>query len=165
MESTRKTSRCAEGEVAGTRASDATAAPGYFEARVHRSKDRLVAIPAALQRELGLKRIRNNHLVYCSIRRKVAGRGRGKRVWMRHWFKLTRDNEFAIPVGVSGIKQGDSVEVKIHRIVPDRPMYREGGSACASVLLELAREAGDDERRDGSRRVDDYLYDSLDHAE
>jgi hypothetical protein len=34
-----------------------------FEASVHRTKNRLIAIPAKVQRSLGLERRTNNHIV------------------------------------------------------------------------------------------------------
>ena len=125
-----------------------------FEASVHRTKDRLVAIPAAVQRSLRLKRWRNNHLVLFSIRK--AGRGR----WHHIWAKLTFDNEFGLSSGFTAVGPGDAVEVRIRRIVEDQAF--EPGAAAdgngGSLLLDLATDAGEDERTDGSERVDDYLY-------
>src|SRR5258708_9910943 len=62
-----------------------------FKAAIQRSKDRLVAIPAATQRELRLTRRPDNHIIAYSIR--PAGEGR----WNHHLAKLTSDNEFSIP--------------------------------------------------------------------
>jgi len=84
-----------------------------FHAVVHRTKNRLVAIPAKIQRDLGLGRRRNNHVVLYSIR--PSGRGR----WNHHLSYLTCDNEFSIPGDVTGIRPGDSVDVKLHRVIPD----------------------------------------------
>ena len=123
-----------------------------FEAVVHRTKDRLVAIPAEVQRGLGLRKRRDNHIVAFSIR--PAGRGR----WNHHLAKLTYDNEFAIPADVTRIRGGARVEIKIHRLVPDVPSdAAPGRETPGAVLLALAQAAGDDPRTDGSRRIDEYL--------
>jgi hypothetical protein len=122
-----------------------------FKAVIQRSKDRLVAIPAATQRELRLTRRTNNHIIAYSIR--PAGRGR----WNHHLAKLTYDNEFSIPSDVTTLTAGEDVEVKVHRIVPDVPLLPPMASSPAAPLLELAAAAGHDPRFDGSERVDDYL--------
>jgi hypothetical protein len=127
-----------------------------FDATVHRTKNRLVAIPAKVQRRLGLVRRPNNHIVLYSIR--CLGRGR----WNHHLAYLTHDNEFAIPADVTHIEAGAHVEVKIHRVIPDADAL---GSLAPStnpgaLLLAMAEEAGEDERVDGSERVDEYLYGS-----
>ena len=129
-----------------------------FEATVHRSKDRLISIPAPVQARLGLKRRPNNHVLCYSIR------GARSRRWNRHYAKLTFDNEFCIPSDVSGIQPGDRVEVKLHRFIPDvdalaAPLSAGNGTAGA-VLLSIAEQAGEDPRRDGSRRIDEELYGS-----
>ena len=129
-----------------------------FQAVVHRTKNRLVAIPAQVQRNLGLGRRPNNHVVLYSVR--PAGRGR----WNHHLSYLTYDTEFSIPADVTRIKKGARVDVKLHRVIPD-------GNAlvpptpppnASSVLLALAEQAerdlGEDRREDGSTHVDDYLY-------
>lgn len=127
-----------------------------FEATVQRSKDRLVAIPAAVQTRLGLQRRANNHLVCYSIRRGRSGR------WNRHYAKLTSDNGFCIPSDVSGIRPGDRVEVKLHRVIPDvdalAPSHQTATTTAGAVLLSVAERAGEDPRRDGSRRIDEELY-------
>lgn len=123
-----------------------------FEAVVHRTKDRLVAIPAAVQRRLGLRKRPDNHIVAFSIR--PAGQGR----WNHHLAKLTSDNEFAIPADVTRIRGGARVEVKIHRVIPDVPAAVDRApESPGAVLLGLAQSAGEDPRTDGSRRVDEYL--------
>jgi hypothetical protein len=130
-----------------------------FEAQVHDTKNRLVSIPAAVQRSLRLARRRNNHIVFYSIRPK--GRGR----WNHHLAYLTYDNEFAISSSVTNITSGEPVEVKIHRVIPDADaLSRASANNAASVLLELSGEAGEDEREDGSTRVDDYLSDLVDRG-
>ncbi len=45
-----------------------------FPARIHRTKNRLVAVPADVQRALGLERRRENHILLVSIR--SSGKGR-----------------------------------------------------------------------------------------
>jgi hypothetical protein len=125
-----------------------------FEARVHKTKNRQISIPADTQRQLRLLRQVNNHLVLYSIRKKGEGR------WNHHWAQLTFDNEFAIPADVVHIDRGDAVEVKIHRVVQDIDALHgndetQGGAA---LLLQLAEIGGEDERVDGSRAVDEYLY-------
>jgi hypothetical protein len=122
-----------------------------FEATIHRSKDRLVAIPAATQRQLRLSRRKDNHIIDYSIRR--AGQGR----WNHHLAKLTYDNEFSIPSDVTTLVAGDSVEVKVHGIIPYAPLPQPTEASPAAPLLDLAAEAGHDPRGDGSERVDDYL--------
>lgn len=127
-----------------------------FEAVVHRTKNRLVSIPADVQRRLGLARRPRNHVVLFSIR----PRGRGR--WNHHLAYLTQDNEFAIPSDVSRLRAGDRVEVKLHRFIPDADALMPSGasqsSGPAATLTSLADRAGVDARADGSARVDDYLY-------
>ncbi len=119
-----------------------------FSATVHRTKNRLVAVPAETQRKLGLTKRRDNHLVSYSIR--PAGRGR----WNHLLAKLTHDNEFEIPAGFSRIGPGSQVEVKIHRIIADipLPLPQSAGEAV------LALPTGEDDRIDGSSNIDAYLY-------
>ena len=124
-----------------------------FEASVHRTKDRLVSIPARVQRQLGLRKRRDNHIIAFSIR--PAGRGR----WNHHLAKLTYDNEFGIPADVTRIRSGSRVEIKIHRVIPDVAVSgTPGRESPGAQLLSLAKAAGDDPRINGSRRVDEYLY-------
>jgi hypothetical protein len=124
-----------------------------FSATVHQTKDRLIAIPASVQRELGLRRRQNNHIVSYSIR--AAGAGR----WSHLMAKLTYDNEFAIPSIIDRIQPGDQVDVKIHRFVADVPVKLGARpSNPGESLLAIADAAGEDERVDGSERVDEYLY-------
>jgi hypothetical protein len=127
-----------------------------FEATVQRSKDRLIAIPAKVQARLGLRRRANNHLVCYSIRKARSGR------WNRHYAKLTSDNEFGIPADVSGIRAGDHVEVKLHRVIPDTdalaPSPTTGRATAGAVLLSVAEQAGEDPRRNGSHSIDEELY-------
>lgn len=122
-----------------------------FKAVIQHSKDRLIAIPAATQRQLRLKRRADNHIISYSIRRAGAGR------WNHHLAKLTYDNEFSIPSDVATLAAGEQVEVKVHRIIPDAPLPVPTDASPAAPLLELALAAGRDERIDGSERVDDYL--------
>jgi hypothetical protein len=123
-----------------------------FRARIHRTKNRLVAIPADVQRRIGLARRPDNHLVLISLR--PAGKG----YWNRHYVKLTFDNEFAIPADVTHLRPGDDVEVKIHRVVPDVSVEPPSNHASgAGLLLALAARHRSGWRTDGSERLDDYL--------
>ena len=128
-----------------------------FEARVHESKNRQIAIPAEIQRKLRLVRQVDNYLVLYSIRPKGQGR------WNHHWAQLTFDNEFSVPADVTHIAQGDLVEVKLHRFVKNVDALAQEPPAGAELLLQLAAR-GTDDRADGSRAVDDYLYGSADDA-
>lgn len=125
-----------------------------FEATVQRTKNRLIAIPASVQRELGLSRRANNHILHFSIR--IRGDGR----WNSHWAQLTFDNEFAIPTNVTDIEPGSEVEIKIHGAVAAVDVL-EGSADTASnpgaLLLELASQAEEDPRADGSINLDEYL--------
>jgi hypothetical protein len=125
-----------------------------FDATVHRTKNRLIAIPAGEQRRLGLVRRANNHIISYSIR--SAGGGR----WNHHLACLTYDNEFSIPADVVHIQGGDSVEIKIHRIIPNVGTVHGQASLAngGALLTRLAEEAGADERADGSQMVDEFLY-------
>jgi hypothetical protein len=125
-----------------------------FEARVHNNKNRFVSVPSDVQRQLRLIRKQDNYLVLYSIRLKGAGR------WNHHWSQLTYDNEFAVPASAVHIERGADVEVKIHRV--GKITDPEGGtdSLGGAALLAALAGGGQDERVDGSRSVDDYLYQS-----
>ncbi len=125
-----------------------------FVARVHRTKNRLISIPAATQRRLGLSRRANNHILLFSVRPQGQGR------WNHHLAYLTQDNEFAIPTDVTGIQGGDPVEIKIHRVIPDADALagHDATTTAGGVLLRLAEEAGEDDRTAGSTHVDEILY-------
>jgi hypothetical protein len=123
-----------------------------FEARIHKSKNRLVSIPAAVQRDLGLKRQSNNHVVFVSIRKPGS-----RRRWNHHYLKLTHDNEFAIPVDIHFLKPGEMVQIRVHRIIPDSSAAVSNQRSPTSLLLELARRPRSGWRMDGSRKLDDYL--------
>lgn len=124
-----------------------------FPARIHRTKNRLVAIPAEVQRQLGLERRPDNCIALVSIRR--AGRGR----WNHHYVKLTADNEFAVPADVTGLGPGDEIEVKVHRLIRDEEASAQepGASRGAGLLIALAAEPRPGWRTDGAERLDDYL--------
>lgn len=127
-----------------------------FSATIQRTKNRLVAIPAEVQRQLGLERRPNNHIVHVSIR--PAGRGR----WNHHYFKLTGDNEFAIPAALSGLGCGDVVDVKVHRVIADEPVDIDPASSSGfALLLELDKRPRPGWRTDGSTRHDEYLVEDM----
>ena len=90
-----------------------------FEARVQNTKNRLIAIPSAVQRQLDLRRQKNNFIARVSLRPHDGGR------WNHHYVKLTFDNEFAIPSDVTRFQSLDVVDVRIppvtHRLAPGRP--------------------------------------------
>jgi hypothetical protein len=123
----------------------------HFEARIHESKNRQVSIPADVQRALNLQRQSDNHLIHVSIRPRGAGR------WNHHYFKLTYDNEFAIPSDVGHLHQGEDIEVKIHRIIPDVALAVPQRQSGAGVLLALASKPRAGWREDGSVELDEYL--------
>lgn len=124
-----------------------------FTTRIHNSKNRQLSIPAATQQQLGLTRRADNHIILVSIR--AAGQGR----WNHHYFKLTYDNEFAIPSDVTHLSPGDEVDVKVHRVIEDAPVAvpRSG----ASTLRSLAAQPRPGWREDGSVRLDDYLREEV----
>jgi hypothetical protein len=122
-----------------------------FPARVHRTKNRLVSIPAEVQRRLGLERRPENHIALVSLRKE--GRGR----WNHHLVKLTEDNEFAIPADVAGIAAGDEVEVKVHRLIEDREVPVRAAGTGAGLLVALAAEPRAGWRETGSTDLDEVL--------
>ena len=122
-----------------------------FEASIQATKNHLVAIHAKVQAQLGLARQRDNHIVRCSLRRKGGGR------WIKHYAKLTHDNEFAAPLDVLRAHPGQTVEVRIHRFSPDTDALAPAGPAAA--ILQTLAGSIDDPRVDGSTRVDEYLRD------
>jgi hypothetical protein len=123
-----------------------------FTAVVHRTKNRLVAIPAEVQRKLGLERRVDNHLVLVSIREHGGGR------WNHNYFKLTYDNEFAIPSNIPSLKPGQMVDVRIHRVIADVPAANAVKPPHgAELLLSLAKRPRKGWRSDGAERIDDYL--------
>ena len=127
-----------------------------FDAPMQKSKNRLIAIPSKVQRDIGLVRQEDNHILLVSLRHKGKGR------WNHNYVKLTSDNEFSIPSNVTGFQQGDNLDVKIHRIIVDKPAIpltgRLGG---AGLLLELSKEARPGWREDGAERVDEYLNETI----
>jgi hypothetical protein len=114
---------------------------------VHRTKNRLIAIPAEVQRRLGLERRPNNDILLVSIRKSGSGR------WNHHYVKLTHDAEFGIPADVAAIGAGDPVEVKVHEIYSGTPKCAGG----ASLLLALASSRRPGWRASGSLDVDERL--------
>lgn len=132
-----------------------------FEARIQQSKNRLIAIPSETQRALNLLKQPDNHLVLVSIRRKDSGR------WNHHYFKLTYDNEIAIPADVAHLNPGDDVLVKIHRVIPDvsAEAQKNLDASATGLLLELAQNERPGWRSDGSARVDEYLNEEIQGTE
>jgi len=128
-----------------------------FEARIQRHKNRLVAIPAEVQRNLALQRQPDNYLILASIRTSGVGR------WNHHYLKLTGDNEFSIPSDVAHLNPGDEVEVKIHRIISDVPVSPKAAStqSAAGLLLELEKRPRPGWRHDGSLRLDEHLKEEI----
>ncbi len=128
----------------------------HFEANMHRTKNRLIAIPAAVQRQLSLRRRRDNHILLYSIRR--AGKGR----WNHHYGKLSYDNEFAVPSDVK-LAGGDRVEIKIHRLIRDvaAPLGPLAVDSGASVLLSLVARERPGWRSDGAQQLDEYLREEI----
>jgi hypothetical protein len=123
-----------------------------FAAVIHRTKNRLVSIPADVQRSLGLTRRADNHIVLASIRDHARGR------WNHHYFKLTQDNEFAIPSDIAHLRPGQKVDVRIHRVIADLPAANTvEAPRGAGLLSSLAKRPRPGWRRDGSERLDDYL--------
>jgi len=127
-----------------------------FGARIHRTKNRIVAIPADVQRALGLERRPDNHILLVSIR--ASGRGR----WNHHYVKLTHDNEFAIPADVSGLSGGDDIEVKVHRVISDEAVATaRARPRGAALLVALAAEPRAGWREEGSTDVDERLDEEI----
>ncbi len=127
-----------------------------FGARIHRTKNRLVAIPADVQRVLGLERRPDNHLLLVSIRRARKGR------WNHHYVKLTHDNEFAIPADVVGLAGGDDIEVKVHRVIRDEAVATESARPKgAALLVALAAEPRAGWSEEGSTEVDARLEEEI----
>jgi hypothetical protein len=128
-----------------------------FSATIQNTRNRLVAIPRAVQKEVGLEIRRNNHIVRVSWRRSGGGH------WNHHYVKLTGDNEFSIPSDVVGLKQGDQIDVKVHRVIPDvgLPIAAQNRTA-ATLLLEIADAAPEEGwRTDGSTRLDEYMNEDV----
>ena len=119
--------------------------PLEFTATVHRSKNKMVTIPAAIARRLGLERGRTELVVDCLIRPRGSGR------WREHLAYLTSKHEFRVLFA-----GGSRVDVCIRRVISvsdvELPKKRRG----ADVLVDFPE--GDDPRTDGSINVDHYLY-------
>jgi hypothetical protein len=121
-----------------------------FDATVHRTKNRLIAIPAEVQRKLGLTRRANNHILHFSIRKRGTGH------WNAFWSQLNSDNEFAVP----GVEPGVELEVRIHGAADARDILADGDAHPANagaLLLRLSEQADEDPRANGSTNVDEYL--------
>ena len=124
-----------------------------FSARIHRTKNRLVAIPASTQRAVGLARRQDNHLVQFSIRRSGGGR------WNHHIAQLTCDNELAIPSNVTALQPGDAVDVRLHAFFSAEPIELQpraaepSGAAALLAALDPHRAGW---RTDGAARHDEY---------
>jgi hypothetical protein len=123
-----------------------------FDATVQRTKNRLIAIPAEVQRQLGLERQPGNDIVLISVRKARAGR------WNHHLLKLTFDNELALPADVTTLGPGDRVQVKVHAVYSGTPKPPAASSAKgAGLLLAFVARGLPGWRTDGSRRVDEHL--------
>jgi hypothetical protein len=125
-----------------------------FTARVQKSKNRLVAIPAEVQRKIGLKRRKDNHIALVSLRRHDGGH------WNHQYVKLTIDNEFMVSTGLTGIAPGDALDVKLHRLIPDvaeLPAEKPRRFGAGAMLQFIEEHPGPGWRTDGSVRVDEYL--------
>ncbi len=129
-----------------------------FKATVQRTKNRQIALPVDVQQRLRLARQADSLLILYSIRLASGGR------WHHLWSQLTSANEFSVPAAAVHVEPGSAVEVKIHRVVKDVDALGEGVDppGGAGLLLHLAESSGEDERRDGSRNIDEYLYGSSD---
>ena len=122
-----------------------------FDATIQRTKNRLIAIPADVQRRLGLERRPENDIVLVSVRKSKAGR------WNHHLLKLTFDNELALPADVTSLGPGDRVNVKVHALYSGTPRPPASPSAKgAGLLLAIAATERPGWRSDGARRLDDY---------
>lgn len=119
----------------------------HFHAKIHRTKNRLIAVPADVQRKLGLTRRPDNDILLVSIRK--SGRGR----WNNHYVKLTFDAEFGLPSDISHIRAGDRVEIKVRAVYAGTPKPAGG----ARLLLALASSARPGWRKAGSMDVDERL--------
>jgi hypothetical protein len=128
-----------------------------FTGSLHRTKNRLLAIPADVQRRLGLARQPENDILLISIRKDGKGR------WNHHYVKLTFDNEFAIPSDVASLQPGDPVEVKVHGVYAGtpKPPSTTTRPSGAALLLALASEERPGFRSDGATRVDEYLNEEI----
>jgi hypothetical protein len=129
-----------------------------FGARVQRTKNRLVAIPANVRNLLGLTRRAGDRIIHVSLRQAQEGR------WSSHYFKLTEDNEFTIPSDITGLCSGDQIEVKVHEVLSATPASLATAGAGARVLHGLSERERPGWRRDGSKKVDDYLNEGV-HGE
>jgi hypothetical protein len=105
-----------------------------FAGRIHRTKNRLVAVPAEVQRLLGLERRPENHILLVSIR--PSGKGR----WNHHYVKLT----------------------KVHRVIRDvEAGGRAARPSGAGLLVALAAEPRAEWREEGSSDVDERLREEI----
>jgi hypothetical protein len=125
-----------------------------FKATLHQTKNRLVSIPAEVQRKVGLVRQQDNDLLQISIRKHGSGR------WNHHIVRLTFDNEFAIPSDVTDLAPGHEVEVKIHEVYAGTPRPPRAAETLsgAALLVDLASRDRPGFRTDGSTRLDEYLH-------
>jgi hypothetical protein len=92
-----------------------------------------------------------------SIRKSGSGR------WNHHYFKLTSDNEFAIPSDVTHIDRCDELDVKVHGVIPDVRIApsTDRKRAAADILLEFISKPRPGLRADGAERHDEYLRDDM----
>lgn len=126
-----------------------------FSARIQKTKNRLVAVPAEVQRRLGLQRRDNNHILLISLRPRDDGR------WNHHLVKLTVDCEFSIPSDATRFVAGEEVDVKVHRVIADESLEPPPEAAGAGVLLAMAGTGGS-WRSDGASRLDEHIASDID---
>jgi hypothetical protein len=124
-----------------------------FSRRIQKTKDRLVAVPAEVQRQVGLDRRANNHILLVSLRPKDDGR------WNHHLVKLTYDCEFSIPSDATRFVAGSEVDVKVHRVIPDESVEPPPTPTGAGVLLAIAGSAS--WRSDGAARLDEHIANDI----
>lgn len=125
-----------------------------FSARIQKTKNRLVAVPAEVQRRLGLERRENNHILLVSLRPRDDGR------WNHHLVKLTFDCELSIPSDVTRFVAGAEVDVKVHRVIPDESLEAPPDATGAGVLLAMAGTSGA-WRTDGASHMDEHIANDI----
>src|SRR5438094_9512939 len=106
-----------------------------FSATVHRTKNRMVTIPAAIARQIGIDR-GPKRIIDCLIRARGSGH------WNEHLAYVTQKLQFRVP-----FEGGRRIEVRIRDIFEYKVVLPSG----ADLLLHFPE--GDDPRTDGSINV------------